>query len=174
MVQDYFGNGEKWGVNIVYVHEEKPLGTAGSLGLLPSNMPDLPILMMNGDLLTNFSIEQLLHFHQEQGGAATMCVREYEFQVPYGVVESDGYHVRSIVEKPIHDFFVNAGIYVLDQSIVKSVNGSDYLDMPDLLEQRLGNGEKINMFPIHEYWLDIGQMDEFERANKEIQELTRK
>jgi len=170
MVRDHFGNGDAWGVNINYIHENKPLGTAGSLGLLPNDMPDLPILMMNGDLLTKVNIEHLLHFHQEQDGIATMCVREYDFQVPYGVIKSDGYHVKSIVEKPIHNFFVNAGIYVLNQSLVKSVNGLDYLDMPNLLEQKIECGEQINMFPIHEYWLDIGQMEEFERANKEAVE----
>jgi dTDP-glucose pyrophosphorylase/predicted transcriptional regulator len=167
MVRDHFGNGDTWGVNINYVYEDEPLGTAGALGLLPGDMPDLPILMMNGDLLTKVNIENLLHFHQEQDGIATMCVRKYDFQVPYGVIKFDDCHVKSIVEKPIYNFFVNAGIYVLNQSLVKSVNGLDYLDMPNLLEQKIECGEKINMFPIHEYWLDIGQIEEFEHANKE-------
>ena len=170
MVRDHFGNGDDWNVNIKYVHENEPLGTAGALGLLPNDMPDLPILMMNGDLLTKVNIEDLLHFHKEQGGIATMCVREYDFQVPYGVIQSAGYHVKSIVEKPVHNFFVNAGIYVLEPSLAKSVDGVGYLDMPCLLERRIECGEQINMFPIHEYWLDIGRMDEFERANKEFSE----
>ena len=170
MVRDHFGNGDAWDVNINYIYENEPLGTAGALGLLPKDMPDLPILMMNGDLLTKVNIEHLLHFHQEQDGIATMCVREYDFQVPYGVIKSDGYQIKSIVEKPVHNFFVNAGIYVLEPSLVKSVNGAGYLDMPCLLEQKIECGEQINMFPIHEYWLDIGQMEEFERANKELAE----
>ena len=167
MVRDFFGNGDRWGVSINYVHEDEPLGTAGALGLLPIDKIDLPILMMNGDILTKINIEQLLYFHQEQDGIATVCVREYDFQVPYGVIKSKGLHIKSIVEKPIHKFFVNAGIYVLDKSLVKTVNGLDYLDMPTLLEHNIKNGEKINMFPIHEYWLDIGQKEEYELANKE-------
>jgi len=170
MVRKHFGNGDAWDVNINYVHEEQPLGTAGALGLLPADLPDLPIIMMNGDLLTKVNLEHLLHFHSEQGGVATMCVREYDFQVPYGVIKTDGYHIKSIVEKPIHNFFVNAGIYVLEPSLVKSVNGAGYLDMPCLLEQNIECGDQINMFPIHEYWLDIGQMEEFERANRELAE----
>ena len=170
MVRNHFGGGDAWNVNINYVHEDIPLGTAGALGLLPSDIPDLPLLMMNGDLLTKVNIEHLLNFHKEQDGIATMCVREYDFQVPYGVIKSDGYHIKSIVEKPVHNFFVNAGIYVLEPSLVKNVNGTDYLDMPCLLEKQIADGEQINMFPIHEYWLDIGQMEEFERANKEIVE----
>ena len=113
MVKEYFGNGEKWGVKIEYVHEEAPLGTAGSLGLLPSSIPNLPIVMMNGDLLTKVNFEYLLQFHDEQSGMATMCVREYDLQVPYGVVKAEGQYITSIVEKPVKKFFVNAGIYVL-------------------------------------------------------------
>lgn len=170
MVRDHFGNGDDWNVNIKYVYENEPLGTAGALGLLPGDMPDLPIIMMNGDLLTKVNIEHLLDFHNEQGGMATICVREYDFQIPYGVIQSEGYHVKSIVEKPVHNFFVNAGIYVLEPSLAKSVDGVGYLDMPCLLEEKIECGEQINMFPIHEYWLDVGRMDDFERASKEFTE----
>ena len=104
MVAEYFGDGSQWGVNIQYVHEDSPLGTAGSLGLLPLGLPDLPIMVMNGDLLTNIDFENLLNFHNEKGGVATMCVREYDFQVPYGVVKSVEQKITSIVEKPTHKF----------------------------------------------------------------------
>jgi len=168
MVRDYFGSGSQWGVRIEYVHEDKPLGTAGSLGLLPSDLSDLPILMMNGDLLTKVNFNQLLSYHIEQGGIATVCTREYDFQVPYGVIETNNYNVTNITEKPIHKFFVNAGIYVLESDLVSMVDGLGYLDMPNLLEQQIKNNKQVNTFPIHEYWLDIGQIDEFERANQEI------
>ena len=167
MVRKHFGNGQQWGVNIQYVHEEEPLGTAGSLGLLPSDLSNVPLIMMNGDLLTKVNFEQLLQYHNEHPGIATMCVREYDFQVPYGVIESEGHSIKKIIEKPIHNFFVNAGIYVLEPDLVNSVNGNDFLDMPDLLEKRINNGDTVNMFPIHEYWLDIGQMDEYEKAHKD-------
>lgn len=168
MVRKHFGDGSAWGVSIQYIHETKPMGTAGSLGLLPRDIQDLPILVMNGDLLTKVNFEHLLEFHKEQGGVATMCVREYDFQVPYGVIESKECRITSIVEKPVHQFFVNAGIYVLDPALVKSVDGKTYLDMPSLLESRIENGEQVDTFPLHEYWIDIGHLEEFERANREV------
>lgn len=171
MVAEYFGDGSQWGVNIQYVHEDSPLGTAGSLGLLPLGLPDLPIMVMNGDLLTNIDFENLLNFHNEKGGVATMCVREYDFQVPYGVVKSVEQKITSIVEKPTHKFFVNAGIYVIEPSLLGSVDGKSYFDMPSLLEMQIKQGLQVNMFPLHEYWLDIGQIGQFEQAQLDFKSL---
>lgn len=168
MVRDHFGDGSQWNVNIRYIHEEKPLGTAGAIGLLPKDQSDLPIMMMNGDLLTQVNFKGLLDFHVEHGGIATMCVREYDFQVPYGVVKSEELKIRSIVEKPVHKFFVNAGIYVINPSLASCVDGKSYFDMPNLLQNQIDNGEQVNMFPVHEYWLDIGRIEEYDRANQEI------
>ena len=170
MIRDYFGNGNTNGITINYLSEKVPLGTAGSLGLLPKNIPDLPIIVMNGDLLTKVDFKNLLDFHNTNGGLATMCVREYDFQVPYGVVNVDDSKVTNITEKPVHKFFVNAGIYVLDKKLINKVDGNSYLDMTDLLENELEAGD-INAFPIYEYWLDIGRTEEYERANREIQDL---
>jgi dTDP-glucose pyrophosphorylase len=168
MIHDHFGDGSNWGVKIEYLHEGIPLGTAGSLGLLPDNIPDLPIIMMNGDLLTKVNFEHLLDFHQEQTGLATMGVREYDFQVPYGVVAIEGQYITGIVEKPVQKFFVNAGIYVLDRKIINHIDGESYLDMPNLLEFQIEKGEKVSVFPIHEYWLDIGRLEEYESAQQDI------
>jgi len=168
MVRAHFGDGEQWGGNIKYVYEEEPLGTAGAIGLLPKDIPDLPIVMMNGDLLTKVNFQNLLKFHNEQGGIATMCVREYDFQVPYGVIESEGQRIKGIVEKPVHSFFINAGIYVLSPSLIKKVDGSNYLDMPQLIEEQINLGEQVNMFPIHEYWLDIGRREDYESAQADV------
>lgn len=167
-VRDYFGNGDDWNVTINYVNEVEPLGTAGSLGLLPDDMPNMPLIMMNGDLLTKINFERLLQYHEESGGIATMCVREYDFQVPYGVVDANEHQIKKIVEKPIHKFFVNAGIYVISPKLYRSVMGDSYLDMPNLLQSQIDSGEKVNSFPVHEYWLDIGQMDDFEHAQSVI------
>ena len=167
MVKEQFGDGKKWGVTINYIYEGKPLGTAGGLGLLPSDLPKLPILMMNSDLLTTIDFEQLLNFHHKEGGDATMCVREYDFKVPYGVIEENDGRIISIKEKPVHKFFINAGIYVLSPSILNIVNGIDYLDMPQLLEKKIEDSGQINMFPVHEYWLDIGQIDQFNQAQRD-------
>jgi len=170
-IQEYFNNGESQSISITYLHEDVPLGTAGSLGLLDKNkLLDLPLIVMNSDLLTKVDFNELLSFHNSQGGDATMCVREHSFQVPYGVVKTKSHQVISIEEKPTHKFFVNAGIYVLNPSILDDLDGKTYLDMPNLLEQKIKSG-KINMFPLHEYWLDIGQMEHFEQAQKDSQKL---
>ena len=165
-IREYFKNGELHNISIKYVHEDVPLGTAGSLGLLPDNLPDLPIIVMNGDLLTKVDFTNLLDFHGEHNLDATMCVREYDFQVPYGVVEIDNYSIKAIKEKPVHRFLVNAGIYVLNRELINKVDGKSYLDMTDFLEKELkSNG--VNAFPIHEYWIDIGKIEEYEKANIE-------
>jgi len=171
MVREHFGDGGDWNVTIEYVHEDKPLGTAGSLGLLSKKISRLPILMMNGDLLTKIDFEQLLNFHLEEKGDATMCVREYDFQVPYGVIKADGYRIISIEEKPINKFFINAGVYVLSPSILDMVNGVNYLDMPKLLDKKIESNGQVNMFPVHEYWLDIGQIDQFNKAQQDSREM---
>ena len=166
-IRDYFKDGELHNISIKYVHEDSPLGTAGSLGLLPDDLPDLPIIVMNGDLLTKVDFKNLFNFHCEHNSEATMCVREYDFQVPYGVVEIDDYNIKRITEKPVHKFFVNAGIYVLNRSLINKVDGKSYLDMTDFLEKELNNGG-VKAFPIYEYWLDIGQVEEYEKANREF------
>lgn len=171
MIQEHFGDGSEWGVNIEYVHEEEPLGTGGALGLLPKEKMDLPLLMMNGDLLTTVNYRGLLDFHEEHGSVATMCVREYEHQIPYGVVQTDGTYIRSMEEKPVQKCFINAGIYVVSPGLVKEVNPGERIDMPTLLEQQMASGRKVSMFPVHEYWLDIGKMDDFHRAQQEVDRL---
>jgi dTDP-glucose pyrophosphorylase len=173
MVREHFGDGSRWGVSIRYTHEEEPLGTAGALGLLPHAEIAEPILMMNGDLLTTLNYRELLDFHTNQQGAATMCVRQFEYQVPYGVVESEGNLIRAVTEKPVQKFFVNAGVYVLSPRLVKMVQPATRIDMPTLLEQAIRHGERVTMFPVHEYWLDIGRMEDFARAQTEVQSLIR-
>ncbi|MAB50718.1 nucleotidyltransferase family protein [Marinobacter sp.] len=169
VIRDYFGNGEKWGISIKYIHEDEPLGTGGALGLLPHDEIDQPLFMMNGDLLTSLNIHSFLEFHENHDSIATMCVREYEHQVPYGVITSEGAQIKSMVEKPVHKFFVNAGIYLLNPELVKSVEQGARIDMPTLLGQQIDAGKPVNMFPIHEYWLDIGRMDDFQRAQNEVE-----
>jgi len=166
MIREYFGDGSNWGVTIKYVYENKPLGTAGSLGMLPQDIEKLPILMMNGDLLTKVDFMQLLNFHNEQKNIATMCIRKYDSEVPYGVVTIENVNIKSIVEKPIQKFFVNAGIYILEPELINSVDGLSYIDMPDFLESQIERGESVGAFPIHEYWLDIGRIEEYKQAHK--------
>jgi len=170
MVKDYFGDGSRWGVNISYVHEGKRLGTAGSLGLLSVDL-SLPLVVMNADLLTKINYSQLLDFHRDHEAVATMCVREYDFQVPYGVVKIDRNQLVGIEEKPVHKFFVSAGIYVLDPSVLQRIPKNEYLDMPTLFERMIDDKASTVAFPIREYWLDIGRVDDYERANGDYPEV---
>lgn len=171
-IEQHFGDGSDLGVNITYVYEESPLGTGGALGLLPKDLPqDLPLIMMNGDVLTKVDFQRLLEFHTENQADATMCVREYDYQIPYGVINGEGNKITSMVEKPIQRFFVNAGIYVVSPRVIQSVPENHHIDMPTLLEEHMVERENILMFPIHEYWLDIGRMDDFNRAQADIHTL---
>ncbi len=167
MVRTHFGDGSNWDVNIQYVHEEEPLGTAGALGLLPE-LNGLPIIMMNGDILTKIKYDDLLEFHNRNKSDVSVCVREYDFQVPFGIVEVDENIVEHIVEKPVHKFFVNAGIYVIEPSVIKTIEKNSYKDMPDLINELSDNSNKISAFPVHEYWLDIGRIDDFDRAQHDF------
>lgn len=171
IIEDYFGDGSDWGVSIQYIHEEQPLGTAGALGLLPKDLPDLPIILMNGDLLTKVNFHELLSFHVKHGSDATMCVREYDFQVPYGVIQAEKHRITSIVEKPVHKFFINAGIYMLNPDVFNTIDGKGYLDMPHLLNETIDRNKQVNMFPLHEYWLDIGEIEQLEQAQLDSQEI---
>lgn len=171
MIRAHFGDGSQWNVKIHYVHEETPLGTGGALGLLPADVPNLPLILMNGDVLTNVDFERVLEFHNKHDAAATMCVRDYEYQVPFGVINGDGNKIVSMVEKPIQRFFVNAGIYVVSPEVRLSVQQNTRIDMPTLLEQSISRDDKILMFPIHEYWLDIGRIEDYNRAQTDIMNL---
>lgn len=172
VIQDYFQTGESFGITIDYIEEQKRMGTAGALSLL-ENRPTEPFFVMNGDLLTQINFDQLMQFHLEHQSVATMCVREYEYQVPYGVIETDGTDLVSIKEKPIHRSFVNAGIYVLSPEVFDYIPVDTFYDMPTLFETLIEHGKKTSAFPIHEYWLDIGQVDDFNRANEEYKELVK-
>jgi len=167
LIEQYFGDGSRWGVKISYLREKEKLGTAGALSLLPEK-PVMPTLVMNGDVLTKVNFQQLLDFHIEHKSRATMCVREYDFQVPYGVVKIDEHRIYSIEEKPVQRFFVNAGIYVLEPESLQMISKDTYFDMPTLFEQLVANKEETAVFPIREYWLDIGRMDDFQRAENEF------
>lgn len=170
MVQAHFGDGSRWGVEIRYIHEDRRLGTAGALSLLPER-PAHPLIVMNGDLLTKVNFQHLLDFHAEHRAKATMCVREYDFQVPYGVVRIDRHQILAIDEKPVQRFFVNAGIYVLEPGVLDLIPSTTYFDMPELFTKLIGRKEETSVFPVREYWLDIGHAEDFARANGDFPEI---
>jgi len=170
-IQRHFGDGSRWGVRIDYVHEPKPLGTAGALGLIKRSF-DEPLLVLNGDILTKVDFAALLDFHRAEKGLATICVKHHEIQVPYGVVEQSRRRLSRFVEKPTQRFLVNAGIYVLDPRVLAWLPKRRACDMPEFLNiirsRRRGG---VACFPIQEYWLDIGGPQEFRRAEKEFGDL---
>jgi dTDP-glucose pyrophosphorylase len=166
MIRSHVGKGERWGVRVDYLHETTRLGTAGSLSLLPGK-PTAPIVVMNGDLLTRANFDNLLNFHESQGATGTMAVREYDFQVPYGVVRISGARIEAIEEKPVQKFFVNAGIYSLSPEALEYLPKTEFCDMPTLFQRLIADGLSTAAYPLREYWLDIGRIEELERAQHE-------
>lgn len=170
MIQKYFKDGKRWNVEIKYLHETKKLGTAGALGMLPEK-PKTSIVVMNSDLVTNVNFHHLLDFHHKQKSYITACVKEYDFQVPYGVVKIGDSQILGIDEKPVQRFFVNAGIHVLDPGVIQYVQKNSCIDMPQLIE-KVKSRHKVLAFPIREYWLDVGRLDDLKQARKEISSLS--
>lgn len=165
-ISDYFGDGRGFGIELHYVTEDRPLGTAGALGLLEA--PDEPLLVVNGDILTRVDFRAMLAFHREHGADMTVGVRQYELQVPYGVIECEGPFVRGLREKPSLGFLVNAGIYLLEPSVHRYIPSGQRFDMTDLIARLLAEGRTVVSFPIVEYWVDIGQLEDYERAQEDI------
>ncbi|WP_261791689.1 nucleotidyltransferase family protein [Campylobacter lanienae] len=164
IIKEYFGNGDKFGINIRYIHESKRLGTAGALSLIDGLEDEF--FVMNADLLTNADFSKLHDYHNAHKSMATMCVREYEMQVPYGVVNLDDNTIKSITEKPKSKFHIAAGIYMLNPQILNLIDKNSYLDMPDLFNQLAAKGYKPKAYPISEKWLDIGRIEEYNTANE--------
>ncbi len=160
----HFGAGDDFGVDIDYIEEDQPLGTAGALALLS---PQEPLLVINGDIVTDLNYRALLAFHEESRADLTVGVREYEFKVPYGVVDTDGVVIRAVKEKPVQRFFVNAGVYLLQPQVCDLVPKGQRFDMTDLIATLLERGRCVVAFPISEYWIDIGQMADYEKAQAE-------
>ena len=168
IIKEYFGNGDKFGVKIEYVLESKRMGTAGALSLLKKRPKD-DFFVMNGDLLTNVNFEYLHEYHKDSNALASICIRKYEMQVPYGVVNVRANKVTSIEEKPTQSFFVSAGIYMFSPIVLDFIPKGVFYDMPTLFSELLKHDFPIHPFPIREYWLDIGRMDEYRRANDEYE-----
>lgn len=170
MIEEYFGNGSDWGIQIDYIREDKRLGTAGSLRLLPETNTQ-PIIVMNGDILTKVDFRNLLDFHLNHEADATLCIREYQLEVPYGVVSIERNRFKGIEEKPKERFPINAGLYVLNPELIDYIPDNTYFDMPELFTILARENREVVVYPIREYWMDIGHMDDYERANGEYQEV---
>ena len=166
MIKKYFGNGSKWNVNIKYVNEKKPLGTAGSLSLLPKNKNSKPSLILNSDILSKINYKELLNFHLEKKFSATVVAKKYDVKIPYGELLTKNERVMGINEKPTFSSLINAGIYVLNENIISELKNKVHLDMPDLLLNSIKKRRKIGCYPIHEEWVDIGKKEDYILANQ--------
>jgi dTDP-glucose pyrophosphorylase len=168
MIEAHFGNGERLGVQIDYLREETPLGTAGALGLL-NPLPDAPFLVTNGDVITDIHYGELLDFHTRHAAAASMAVRVHEWQHPFGVVETEGVEIVGFEEKPIARSHINAGVYALDPEALCVLNADAHCDMPTLFERLQAKAKRTVAYPMHEPWLDVGEPLDLQLANKEGQ-----
>lgn len=165
-IREHFGNGRDFGVNLSYVSEDRPLGTAGALALMKA--PSGTQLVINGDILTQVNYKAMLQFHREHQADFTVAVRQYDLKVPFGVVECEEIFVKSLKEKPVVNFFVNAGIYLLEPIVHCHIPAGEHFHMTDLIENLVKRGRKVVSFPIHEEWLDIGGHAEYQLAQQKI------
>lgn len=163
MIENYFGTGESLGVRIEYLREESPLGTAGALSLL-SSIPKQPLIVTNGDVLTDINYGELIDFHVQNSAVATMAVRRHEMQNPFGVVNIEDYLISGYEEKPIITSYINAGVYVFDHSVPRLFKNPEKLDMSQLFQKLLIDSRKIIAYPVHEGWLDVGHPQDFLKA----------
>jgi dTDP-glucose pyrophosphorylase len=163
MIENYFGDGHRWNANIRYLHEPSRLGTAGSLGEIEETITT-PIIVQNGDLITDFSYQEMVDFHAKSGGMATMGLRTVHTQIEFGVVESDGNKISNIVEKPNLEHLVNAGIYCLSPEVLSRIKRGRYLDMPNLFIDMIDEGKTCSGYNVPGSWLDIGTHAELSRA----------
>lgn len=171
-IEKHFGDGSRFGIEVNYLREKQRMGTAGALSLLPSELA-LPVIVTNADLLTKSDYVSMIDNHLASGADATMGVRKYEMQVPFGVVQEQDGRISGISEKPVHQFLVSAGMYVLSPSALKLVPRDQFFDMPTLFESIAEQGLYARSHHIDGYWLDIGQPSDFERANHDFHEVFR-
>lgn len=171
MIEDYFGDGSSWGVEIDYLREEKPLGTAGAIGLLQP-LPEAPFVVSNGDVLTDIRYGELLDFHCRHAARATMAVRVHEWQHPFGVVRIQGVDIVGFEEKPVMRTHINAGVYVLDPSALTHLEAETHCDMPTLFARLQNANERTIVYPMHEPWLDVGRDEDLRRARHTLDPRT--
>ena len=165
-IVQHFQDGSGFGVRLKYFQEAEPLGTAGALAKMSSGTD--PLLVINGDILTGVDIRAMLQYHREHDAQLTVGVRQYDIEVPFGVVETDGVRVTRIAEKPVLRHFINAGIYFVNPAICRLVPENRYFDMPDLIQAVIASGGTVISFPVREYWLDVGQLEQYQKAEADV------
>lgn len=165
-ITEHFGDGEDFGVRMNYSQEGEPLGTAGGLTLF--ERPDGPSLVINGDILTEVSYQQMLQYHRKHEAVLTMGIRVHELQVPFGVVHCDGARVTDLTEKPALTFFINAGVYLLEPEAYDHIPRNSHFDMTDLIRVLIDEGHNVVSFPIYEYWQDVGRHADYRQVQEDL------
>lgn len=173
LLMAFFGDGRQIGMPIQYSREDRPLGTAGCLSRIRDRLPET-FLMMNGDILTSLDFSDLIAYHREQGAIATVALNRREVYIDFGVVElGEGNLIVGYREKPRLSHLVSMGIYIFEPEVCAYVDEEQYLDFPDLITRLQEGGEKVAGYVFDGYWLDIGRPDDYERANRDLDELAR-
>lgn len=167
IIEEYFKDGKELDVNIEYVRETKKLGTAGSIKLAEDKFKK-PFIVINGDILTGIDFDAFLNYHIKNGFDVTVGARNYEIKVPYGVMLTEENLIKSLEEKPVYSFYINSGVYVLNEKTIKFIPEGEMYNMTDLIEDVIANSGRSGVYKITEYWSDIGQMDDFKKANEDI------
>ena len=171
LIMTFFGDGGKFGVKIKYSREDKPLGTAGGLGLIKNELNET-FLMMNGDVLTTLDFSDLLNYHKRNGAIATIALKKRDVKIDFGVVEiDDGNSIVGYKEKPKIEYLVSMGVYAFEPSVLEYINPHEYLDFPDIIKKLILNGETVKGYVYDGYWLDIGRPDDYERAGRDIDKI---
>lgn len=164
MIKEYFSFGEKWGIDIAYIEETKRLGTAGCLSLINHTFTE-PFFVMNGDVLVDINFKEMLNFHLANNFVATMGVVKYTITIPYGVIETDKHNrICNIEEKPNKSYFINAGVYILNPTMIEKIPHNEFYDMPTLFQNLQNEGENIGVYSELKNWLDIGHIDDYQKA----------
>lgn len=164
-IMEYFEDGESMGVKISYLHEKEPLGTAGALANFKPQSSE-PVITMNGDIYTDMDFSDLIDSHNSSNAQATVCLRKYDYQIPYGVVKTDNKQIVSIEEKPVLSYFVNAGIYVFNPKILEIIPKDTYYPMTKFLEELLKKGNQVHSYQVEGIWIDIGRRDDYKNASQ--------
>lgn len=173
IIENYFQDGKAFDVNIQYIKEEKPLGTAGAIKLAQSYLQE-PFLVINGDILTKLNFDEFMNYHEKHQNKITIAARRHEFEIPYGVLAIENEKVASLKEKPSTSMFINGGIYCLSPETINDIPENQYFNITELIQKAIDKNEKVGSFPITEYWMDIGQVEDYHQANTDYQELFRR
>lgn len=167
IIENYFRDGRDFGVSIKYIKETKRLGTAGSIKLAEHYI-DKQVIVINGDILTNINLYNILQYHMENNFSMTIGSRSYEMQVPYGVLKVENSKIISLKEKPVYNYVVSGGVYVINPEIIKYIPENEYYDITDLISKLIQEDKKLGSFPIKDYWMDIGKIEDYYKANDDI------